>query len=176
MKKVNILISVITTGFIVGCTSKKPLESAFGINFGEVIDINKSSESIETNSLTMYKINPPKKIALFDRYYIATTPTTHKVHTIYAVKNNTSYSKCLDDVEAIREVLLKKYGNSKDLDKNNYFYGARTFAKDGFIRYTCNLSTLEEDMNKNEIIYMHTEFSNMAEDERVNQLEKQDSL
>lgn len=168
----NILLLASSIIFIIGCTSQdnkneQSLEGAFGIRFGDVFDSNQTSEQIMRNNRPVFEINPPKKIQYFDKYYIAITPKTHRIYSIYAEKAYHDFLECIDSREAVLGILYKKYGNWKSDDKGEIY---TIMANNGFIMFNCDF------YYKLKIKYKYLPLFDIAEKEKIDLVKNKNAL
>lgn len=159
MKKILILL-IVATLFFTACDKKEnkvPLTGAFGVKFGEIIQITDNTVNILRHDKKMYKINPPKKMDIFDSYYVGLTPITHKVYSIYATKKNKSDGECNDNFRLIEDLLTKKYGRTRRTESPStlaYTTGLNGMlsANEGFAMYSCYIFDLPLIYNRPSII------------------------
>lgn len=180
MRKILVILLLAVISLLFTACDKKEnrvkLTGAFGIKFGEVIQITDKTESIFRLNRKMYQINPPKKMDLFDNYYVAITPITHKVYFIYATKFNERGSKCFDDLFLVDSLIEKKHGKTREIepyDVANIIMRSGGFKADGgFINYSC----IHSDKAQNTIYYYSNDFGKLEKEETISQIKNKDSL
>ncbi len=110
-----------------GPLGQATITGAFGKKLGDVFDpASAIGKGALTDGTPMYQFKPDKPFRSFTSYYVLITPTTHRIHSIWATgpcENSESGEK---EQALLMELLEKKYG-PKDAD-------------DGFKRFEARLN------------------------------------
>lgn len=112
--------------------AEAPVEpkGAFGINFGDKIDILKVKDEVPLSSgEKMYLVEAPQPLTgRLDRYYVQITPKTNVVFSIWGDRDyeRVNRDKCNTEKKEIVNLLENKYGESEstgimNIDDDRYF-------------------------------------------------------
>jgi hypothetical protein len=117
MKKLLVLLVLISGLFAQSITG------AFGFKLGGKFNPKNAIGTSETTSgITMYQINPIKKVKFFSSYYVIITPTSKKIRTIWGIGQYPNNDECLNDLDVLKIILQKKYGKPESPISMNKTY------------------------------------------------------
>ena len=115
MKLFQIAICILILFPTLSTADNKPIKGAFGLYFGNKLDIDKYKKiSVEKSGGIKYQFAPSKPYGLLDKYYVFATPETHRIYKIVARGSFKSKSICKAELSNLEQALSTKYGKKID--------------------------------------------------------------
>ena len=85
------------------------IEGAFGIKFGEMLDVKHKAKCKIKTVVEECEVIPPKPYSSFTSYQVVLTPHTNKVFRILGNRYMNDFSLCIHEAETIIGILKKKH-------------------------------------------------------------------
>lgn len=141
------------------------IEGAFGKKFGEVFHPAQARYTKKLPSGTLiYEFTPSTGFRSFNLYYVAITPTTHKIHSIWGMGSAENRRAAQKEQAVIMELLKQKYGVEEEEGLFNTADDAKRVAQDD--RHITIQISDSSDVTL-VIIYYDGELKKLAEEERL---------
>lgn len=88
----------------------EPVEGAFGLEFGQVLDITgRPAPEVDDDGGLRFALRPEHPYGPLSEYTVTVTPESHKVYMIQGIGHFSSMRRCREELITLEGVLEKKY-------------------------------------------------------------------
>jgi len=119
MKKIKTIaaaLALMSTCIISNAHAEGNIDGMFGYKIGADFDSKGAPKALPDDSLGyLYQINPAKQdqLAYVDKYYVFTTPTSHKISGFMAIKDYKDVMECQNSREKLFSSIKGTYGHNQ---------------------------------------------------------------